>query len=677
MFGTYLLIYGLVALSHIVVQMVLGDLEYRRERRRVYGTATPSVTVVVPAYNEDPALLHRCLLSIDRQDYPDIEVIVIDDGSANVRDVLPVHDDFGSGRFQVLLQPRNTGKRNCQAVVFAHARSEIVVTIDSDTVLDHRAIRTIVRRFDDPRVGAVSGSVEAINQRENLLTRLIAYRYWTAFNQERAAQSYFGVVLCASGPFSAYRRSIIDEVRERYVGQRFLGQPCTFGDDRHLTNLVLRLGHRVVYDAEARAHTHVPATLGAYVRQQTRWNKSFYRELLWTARFAHRRHGYMGIDLALQTVMPFALIVALAATAYTAVEDPSSAWGYLAVLVGVGLIRALYGILRTGSLGFLLFTLYGFLHIAVLLPVRIYALATVRQGHWGTREASTDNRCEITRQQVIRARSTAVRREAESAWAADIRRTMQQDDAFELHWQPVRHFGSAHLPHAEVLLRLRHDGQTIPPAGFLSIAENHDLMCWVDSRVVREVVALLAAPTSDPSLRLEVNVSADAMQDRRFGELIADCLRAQTVAPERLVLSVPVAVASAQTHATAAFSARVRALGCRFALDGYDGGVDDLSWDRLLNAVAPDYVKVGQDLVRSLLHDSTAATRLERLVASARAHHFQTIAVFVGDAPTLRMLQDAGVGAVQGFFIGSPAPVTTPLDAIVASAAGLQSALAA
>jgi cellulose synthase/poly-beta-1,6-N-acetylglucosamine synthase-like glycosyltransferase len=74
-------------------------------RSRGYGSATPCVTVVVPAYNEDPALLHRCLLSIDRQDYPEFEAIVVEDGSLNVEEQLPVHDEFSKGRFRVVLQP--------------------------------------------------------------------------------------------------------------------------------------------------------------------------------------------------------------------------------------------------------------------------------------------------------------------------------------------------------------------------------------------------------------------------------------------------------------------------------------------------------------------------------------------------------------------------------------------
>jgi cellulose synthase/poly-beta-1,6-N-acetylglucosamine synthase-like glycosyltransferase len=224
------------------------------------------------------------------------------------------------------------------------------------------------------------------NESSNVLTRLIASRYWMAFNQERAAQSLFGVTMCCSGPFSAFRGSLIRELKDEYVGQSFFGRPCTFGDDRHLTNLILRAGYRVVYDDHAHAKTNVPDTLGAYLRQQVRWNKSFYREALWTARFAHRRHPYLAFDLLLQIGLPFMLITALVAVAYQSVAvDADVLWHWAAVLVGIALLRSAYGLARTGQRSFLVFVLYGFVHVTLLIPVRLYALGTLHRNHWGSR----------------------------------------------------------------------------------------------------------------------------------------------------------------------------------------------------------------------------------------------------------------------------------------------------
>lgn len=383
--SAYLVAYGVIALSHLGIQLFFGHIDYRRQKRLPFDRSwTPAVTVVVPTYNEDISVLDACLGSLERQDYPDLQVLVIDDGSAN-RELLQVLEQFSSGRFRVLLKP-NSGKRQSQHAVLEAATGDVIVTMDSDTVLADGAIRAVVQRFADPKVGAVTGEVGVENRAKNLLTRLIGYRYWSAFNQERAAQSLFKVVMCCSGPFSAYRKAVIDEIKDEYLAQRFLGHACTFGDDRHLTNLVLRQGYRVVFDNRAVAHTQAPTTLPQYVRQQVRWNKSFYREMLVTARFAHRRHPYMAVDLVCQAALPFMLLTALFAMLYQAVFlDLSHLWEYGLVVAGIALVRSVYGMFRTRDPGFMTFVLYGFLHVLLLIPVRLYALATLNRTGWGTR----------------------------------------------------------------------------------------------------------------------------------------------------------------------------------------------------------------------------------------------------------------------------------------------------
>jgi cellulose synthase/poly-beta-1,6-N-acetylglucosamine synthase-like glycosyltransferase len=397
---TYLLVYGVLAISHLVVQVALGHLDYRRQKRRTQAPPdwTPVVSLVVTVYNEDLSVLHRCLRSIDAQDYPRLEAFVIDDRSSNRGDLMDVLEEFATGRFRVMLPADNRGKREAQRSVLDQLSGEIIVTTDSDTILPRRGVRQIVGRFTDPSIGAVTGDVRVTNKRDNLLTRLISYRYWSAFHQERAAQSFFKVVMCCSGPFAAYRTEVVDRIKDDYISQVFLGQICTFGDDRHLTNLILREGYQVVFDNRAIAFTQAPTTLTGYIRQQVRWNKSFYREMLWTLKFAHRRHPYLALDLVLQGLLPFMLMIALAATAYQAIFiDHSYVWKYLVVLVGIALLRALYGVIRTRDPGFLLFVIYGFVHVFVLIPTRLFALATINRTHWGTRSLPADDVVELTR----------------------------------------------------------------------------------------------------------------------------------------------------------------------------------------------------------------------------------------------------------------------------------------
>jgi len=385
----YLVVYGFLALGHLIVQIVLGQLDHLRQRKLVAPAPldwTPAVSLVVTVYNEDLAVLHKCLSSIDAQDYPRLEAFVIDDRSSNRDDLLDVLEEFSGGRFHVMLSTQNRGKRAAQRSVLDEVGGDIIMTTDSDTILPPGTVQALVARFADPRVGAVTGDVHVTNKKANLLTRLISYRYWSAFHQERAAQSFFRVVMCCSGPLAAYRRTVVDRVKDEYVSQVFLGQTCTFGDDRHMTNLVLREGYDVVFEEKALAHTEAPTTLAGYVRQQVRWNKSFYREMLWTLKFAHRRHPYMVVDLLFQGVLPFLLMFALGATAFQAVfVDMSHLGHYFELLVGIAVVRAMYGVVRTKDLGFLLFVVYGFLHLFLLIPTRLYALGTIGRTHWGTR----------------------------------------------------------------------------------------------------------------------------------------------------------------------------------------------------------------------------------------------------------------------------------------------------
>jgi hyaluronan synthase/N-acetylglucosaminyltransferase len=232
----------------------------------------------------------------------------------------------------------------------------------------------------------VTGDVGVTNRRANLLTRLIDMRYWVAFNQERAAQSHFRTVLCCSGPLAAYRRDVLVEVWERYVGQTFRGIECTYGDDRHLTNLVLAAGYDTAFVPFAHAITSAPETLPAYLRQQLRWNKSFYRELLWTLPYVLDRPVYMVFEMLVQAVLPLLLTLAVVCSLAIAVADnPLHLVHYAATVAVMALVRCTYAVYRTRRLSFALFVAYGFLHLALLIPTRLRALLTLSDNRWGTR----------------------------------------------------------------------------------------------------------------------------------------------------------------------------------------------------------------------------------------------------------------------------------------------------
>jgi N-acetylglucosaminyltransferase len=390
-------LYAVVAL-YLAIALPYLLLQTRHQSRRVAASAPrpldrrwPSVDVVLPCYNEDPALLDACCASLDTQDYPgEFNVFLVDDGSSNRDALMDVYLRYqGRPRWSVHLLDRNHGKRRAQDVAVRAGDGQLVVTVDSDTVVEPDGVRRLVNAFADLRVGAVTGDVRVSNVADSWLTDLIDERYRLLFEQERAAQSKAAAVLCCSGPFSAYRRSIIERVWGDYLAQTFLGRACVAGDDLHLTVLVLAQGHRSLYEPSAKARTHVPETLGSYVRQQVRWNRSFYRELLPTLRLLPGRRPYITLDVAARLLLPLLLAGGTALATWQALTNlgrPSH------VLAAAGAITVMCvssaGLLASKSPRISFVVLYGLIYVSLLIPARLWALVTLRHDGWGTRRLS-------------------------------------------------------------------------------------------------------------------------------------------------------------------------------------------------------------------------------------------------------------------------------------------------
>ena len=133
------------------------------------------------------------------------------------------------------------------------------------------------------------------NAWRNTLTKMQTVRYYVAFSVLKAAESVFSSVTCCSGCCAAYRRSALTPVLDAWLNQKFLGRPATFGDDRSLTNMILRT-HKVIYDSKARVSTLVPETYSQFFRQQLRWKKSWVRESLIATTFIWKKPPLMAIS---------------------------------------------------------------------------------------------------------------------------------------------------------------------------------------------------------------------------------------------------------------------------------------------------------------------------------------------------------------------------------------------
>jgi N-acetylglucosaminyltransferase len=195
------LLYVTLVLLHSTLERVYA-LRSRRQRRGVPEPAPgpadwPAVDVVIPCFNEDPSLLEASCRSVAAQDYPGpLAAWLVDDGSRNRDRLLAVYERWEAEGWNVRLLDANTGKRAAQDEAVRRGSGELVVLMDSDTVLAPDAVRQAAARFGDERVGAVSGSIGVLNAPTNLLTRLIHHRYRLRFQVERPAQGFFTSLRC-------------------------------------------------------------------------------------------------------------------------------------------------------------------------------------------------------------------------------------------------------------------------------------------------------------------------------------------------------------------------------------------------------------------------------------------------------------------------------------------------
>jgi N-acetylglucosaminyltransferase len=353
--------------------------QHRKPKDRSGTEPSPSVDVIIPCYNEDPGLLAGCFASLARQDYTGrLRVWVVDDGSSNRHALRPVYQAGEDRGWTVLRLDRNRGKRLAQDEVIWLGDGEFVVLMDSDTQLARDGIRRIMSRCADQRAAAVAANVSVLNERTNLLTRLLRWRYHLLSEHERAAQGSFNSVLCCPGPFSVYRRAELMEVWPTYLEHQF-----TAGDDLHLTILLLRDGHDLVYESSARAFTTVPDHLPKYLRQQLRWKRSFYREVRPALGSLRERHPYLTLDIVARAMLP----LLLGATLVLSLGE--------AVVVGADLfihdLRLVAAMLVVNTASVMLGTrnawsalLYRPVHLLLIL-VRVYALMTLHRDRWESR----------------------------------------------------------------------------------------------------------------------------------------------------------------------------------------------------------------------------------------------------------------------------------------------------
>ena len=282
---------------------------YDRARNSSPSTADlfehPSVAVLVPAYNEEK-VIERTVRSVLDSDYPNVRVIVIDDGSKDRTAEVATRafrDEIRAGKV-VVLTKSNGGKAAALNFGLQYVTEEFFIGIDADTLIERHAISRLMPHFfvgeHADKVAAVAGNAK-VGNRVNVWTRWQALEYITSQNFERRALNVFGAVTVVPGALGAWRSELVKQVGGYHTD--------TVAEDADLTMNMLERGYKVVYEDLALAYTEAPSSANALMRQRFRWSFGIL-QATWKRRHLFGHKGVLGV-VALPNLLIFQILLPL------------------------------------------------------------------------------------------------------------------------------------------------------------------------------------------------------------------------------------------------------------------------------------------------------------------------------------------------------------------------------
>lgn len=398
-FNKLLYLYSIVTAIFLLSRYIFGAF-YRPVK--VDPDYTPGVTILIPCFNEEE-WIQRTIISCMNQEYPvdRLEVIVIDDCSTDrsvekIKEIIDQLKQESYERYEVanrlsyIVQPKNAGKRDALVVGAEKAKHDLVVFVDSDSFLDPFAIINIVQPFKDPKMYGVSGRTDVANTYTNALTKMQSVRYYIAFRVMKAAEAVFDAVSCLSGPLACYRKKIILEKKDAWLNQRFLGQKATFGDDRAMTNFILR-EHRTSYQDTAVCSTIVPNRHSVFLKQQMRWKRSWLRESLIAGSFMWKKEPFAAVSFYMGLIVPIAApIVVSYNLIYVPIKQHIFPTAFILGLLLMSMLMSMAQLLLRRSSTWIYGMLFCLYYELVLLWQMPIAWFTFWKSTWGTRMTPSD-----------------------------------------------------------------------------------------------------------------------------------------------------------------------------------------------------------------------------------------------------------------------------------------------
>jgi diguanylate cyclase (GGDEF)-like protein len=239
-------------------------------------------------------------------------------------------------------------------------------------------------------------------------------------------------------------------------------------------------------------------------------------------------------------------------------------------------------------------------------------------------------------------------------WMRQLREALN-DDAFELHFQPLMHVPSGRIDHYEALLRVRTESGLIGPSTFLPAAVRFGLMNSIDFWVIEQAIRALAELGSDrpAGLRLSINLSGFALEEKDLVARVRSLLNTYGVSADCLIFELTEHLAVRFAGDTDKRLERLRALGCALAIDDFGTGYSSFSY---LKRLPMDYLKIDGTFVRNLARDKVDQCMVRMTAELAREVGLRTVAEYVRSEAALKLIREYGVDYAQGFYVGRPLP---------------------
>jgi cellulose synthase/poly-beta-1,6-N-acetylglucosamine synthase-like glycosyltransferase/peptidoglycan/xylan/chitin deacetylase (PgdA/CDA1 family)/spore germination protein YaaH len=294
----------LLGIGRMVVIGLLAFAQYIRSRKREHEhfgeKYQPTVSVVVPAYNEEKVIC-RTIESLLASDYPNFEIIVVDDGS-NDRTYDLAKETFASEPRVSVYRKENGGKAEALNFGWRKSNGEVVIALDADTIFRGHTIAALAHRFADAAIGAVAGNAK-VGNRINVVTKWQALEYVTSQNFDRRAFASLNCITVVPGSVGAWRRSVLEEIGGF--------SSDTLAEDQDLTIQVRKLGHRIGYEEAAVGLTEAPDSLRNLAKQRFRWSFGTL-QCMWKHKgaFLNPKYGTLGF-IAMPNVWIFQVLFPL------------------------------------------------------------------------------------------------------------------------------------------------------------------------------------------------------------------------------------------------------------------------------------------------------------------------------------------------------------------------------